>query len=82
MPDEVLIVVMAVMAIGAVWSWAKSSIGQKDWRGISLPLKFIISLVALLMIIIVAIAVKFMNNLKQCLGSKNPKRWLVTDEIG
>ena len=48
MPDEVLLVVLVVMAIGLGWKWAKNRIDEKKWRETSLPRKFFISLIALI----------------------------------
>jgi hypothetical protein len=40
MPDEVLLVVLVVMAIGVGWKWAKNRIDEKKWRETSLTPEF------------------------------------------
>jgi uncharacterized membrane protein YbhN (UPF0104 family) len=63
MPDEVLLVVLVVMAIGVGWKWAKNRIDEKKWRETSLTRKFFISLIALLLMVLFWIGAMFIRYL-------------------
>ena len=67
MPDEVLLVVLVVMAIGVGWKWAKNRIDEKKWRETSLTRKFFISLIALLLMVLFWIEAMFIRYLGQSL---------------
>jgi ACR3 family arsenite efflux pump ArsB len=67
MPDEVLLVVLVVMAIGVGWKWAKNRIDEKKWRETSLTRKFFIALIALLLMVLFWIGAMFIRYLGQSL---------------